>query len=190
MRAANDSDDVQVVRNADALDDAEYIVLPGQGAFADCMAGLEAIPGMRQKLEDRVVGAGVPYLGICVGMQMMMSVSHEHGEHKGLGWIDGDVVAIEPKDPSYKIPHMGWNELHIAQHGHPFFAGIEPEDHVYFVHSYHAVAKENKHVLATTEYGDFLTAAIGRDNMVGTQFHPEKSHHVGEQLLKNFLSMS
>ncbi len=182
--------DVTVITEATDLQDADYIVLPGQGAFADCMRGLTSLPGMREALEERVLRAGVPYLGICVGMQMLLEQGREHGDHAGLGWIAGEVVPITPGDPTLKIPHMGWNELQLNQPDHPFFAGIEDGAHVYFVHSYHARCTDPDNVLATADYGETLTAVIGKDNIIATQFHPEKSHHTGQTLLENFLRMS
>jgi len=165
---------------------AERIVLPGVGAFADCMAGLKALPGMVEALSDAVLARGIPFLGICVGMQLLASFGREFGDHPGLGWIEGDVVRMTPSDPMLKIPHMGWNELSFAA-PHPLFAGIEQGAHVYFVHSYVIRPTDRAHVLASCDYGGPFAAAIGRGNIVGTQFHPEKSQATGLTILGNFL---
>lgn len=166
---------------------ADRIVLPGVGAFADCMGGLAALPGMVDALREAVLVKKVPFLGICVGMQLMASVGREFGDHKGLGWISGEVVRMTPTDPDLKIPHMGWNELRILK-PHPLFDGIETGAHAYFVHSYVFRATDKSHLIATTEYGGVVAAAVGRDNIVGTQFHPEKSQATGLALLGNFLT--
>jgi glutamine amidotransferase len=165
---------------------AERIVLPGVGAFGDCMAGVRAIPGMIETLQDAVLKRGRPFLGICVGMQLLADVGREFGDHKGLGWIGGEVVRIAPADASLKIPHMGWNELSFAR-AHPLLDGIAPGANVYFVHSYAFRAHEAKDVIATTDYGGAIPAMIGRDNIAGVQFHPEKSQSVGLKLIANFL---
>ena len=165
---------------------AERIVLPGVGAFADCMGGLKALPGMVEALGEAVLGRGIPFLGICVGMQLLADVGREFGDHPGLGWIKGEVVRITPSDPALKIPHMGWNELGFAR-PHPLFAGLEPGAHAYFVHSYVIRPADPAAVLATTDYGGPFAAAVGRANIVGTQFHPEKSQATGLAILANFL---
>ena len=170
---------------------ADRVVLPGVGAFADCRRGLLAIDGMLDALDDAVIARGRPFLGICVGMQLMATRGLEHGETAGFGWIPGTVTAIAPSDPALKIPHMGWNELDIRASGHPLFAGLAAsgeKPHAYFVHSYHLAAEDPGHVLATVEYGGAITAAVGRDNLAGTQFHPEKSQAVGLRLIANFLA--
>ena len=166
--------------------DADRVVLPGVGAFGDCRRGLYAVPGMVEALEKAVREQGKPFFGICVGMQLMATVGLEFGSHDGLGWIPGPVTAIEPRDASLKIPHMGWNELSL-QREHPVLAGIPDGAYAYFVHSYHLQAESAETVLATTDYGEELTAVVGRDNMVGTQFHPEKSQATGLHLIGNFL---
>ena len=165
---------------------AERIVLPGVGAFADCIAGLKRLPGMVAALNEAVLTRGIPFLGICVGMQLLAEVGREFGDHPGLGWLKGDVVRMAPADLSLKIPHMGWNELAFAR-PHPLFAGLEPGVHAYFVHSYVIRPEDSGHVLATTDYGGTFTAAVGRGNIVGTQFHPEKSQATGLAILGNFL---
>ena len=168
---------------------AERVVLPGVGAFADCRAGLDAIPGMVEALREAVEVRGTPFLGICVGMQLMAERGLEYVTSEGLGWIPGDVVRIEPSDPALKVPHMGWNTLTLVR-DHPVFAGIDTGPaglHAYFVHSYHLAATDPTNVVATTDYGGPVTAVVARDNLVGTQFHPEKSQHLGLALISNFL---
>lgn len=175
------SDDPEVVRRA------QRIVLPGVGAFADCRAGLLARDGLFEAIEERVMGGGVPFLGICVGLQMLADVGRENGDTPGFGWIGGEVVRIAPADPALKVPHMGWNALEdVAEHA--VLAGIATGDHAYFVHSYHFVAREPAQVLARVDHGGAVTAMVGRDNLVGTQFHPEKSQATGLRLIANFLS--
>ncbi len=165
---------------------ADRIVLPGVGAFADCRAGLYGVPGMVDALQREVIERGKPFLGICVGMQLMATRGVEYGIHAGLDWIAGDVVRIEPKDKKLKIPHMGWNEL-LELRPHPLLEGIQAHDHAYFVHSFHLKAARPETLLAVTEYGGTITAVVGRDNLAGTQFHPEKSQATGLQLIGNFL---
>jgi glutamine amidotransferase len=165
---------------------AGRIVLPGVGAFADCMAGLCAVPGMVPMLREKVLKQGAPFLGICVGMQLLATVGREFGDHAGLAWIAGEVVKIAPADPLLKIPHMGWNELKIARR-HALLDGIEDGAHAYFVHSYQFVPTLPDDLLATTDYGGVITAMIGNENIAGTQFHPEKSQATGLRLLHNFL---
>jgi len=165
---------------------ADRIVLPGVGAFGDCWRGLNALDGMVEALEESVLRAGRPFLGICVGMQLMATRGLEHGEFPGLGWVPGEVVRIEPADPALKVPHMGWNELTIRRQ-HPVLSGLQAGAHMYFVHSYQFVAENPAHVLATTDYGAPITAVIGRDNMMGSQFHPEKSQKSGLAFIEAFL---
>jgi imidazole glycerol-phosphate synthase subunit HisH len=162
------------------------VVLPGVGAFADCRRGLRAVEGMEAALGESVIERGRPFLGICVGMQLMASWGREFEDVAGLGWIPGEVVAMKPADATLKIPHMGWNELEPVQ-AHPVLVGIAKGDHAYFVHSFEMRCEHPAHVLATTEYGGRLTALVGRDNLVGTQFHPEKSQATGLRLIANFL---
>jgi imidazole glycerol-phosphate synthase subunit HisH len=169
---------------------ADRVVLPGVGAFADCKRGLDAVPGLGDALETAVVGKGRPFLGICVGMQLMATRGLEFGETPGLGWIPGDVTAIRPADPALKIPHMGWNTLNVAS-GHPLLAGIKagPDGlHAYFVHSFHLVTQSRRPVIAETDYGGPVTAMVADGNTAGTQFHPEKSQRLGLKLLANYLS--
>ncbi len=178
--------DVVVTSDAGMVAKAERIVLPGVGAFADCMAGISTLPGMVSTLKDAVLARGVPFLGICVGMQLMTSVGREFGDHAGLGWIEGEVVKLTPSDPALKIPQMGWNELAVAR-GHPLFDGIPTGSHAYFLHSYAMKPARQSDILATTNYGGPVTAAVARDNYAGMQFHPEKSQAIGLALLGNFL---
>jgi len=188
-RAAGDAGGqaVTITADPDAVRKADRIVLPGVGAFADCMRGLSAVPGMVDALNEAVLKNGTPFLGICVGMQLMATAGREFGIHPGLNWIEGDVVPIAPADLALKIPHMGWNEIELTQN-HPIFAGLEPSANAYYVHSFEMKPSNRAHLLATTNYGGAVTAAIGRDNLVGTQFHPEKSQAVGLKILSNFLN--
>jgi len=188
-RAARESGtDERVVVTSDPGEVARAgrIVLPGVGAFADCRAGLYGVPGMVDTLQREVIERGKPFLGICVGMQLMATRGVEYGVHAGLDWIAGDVVRIHPADRTLKIPHMGWNEL-LELRPHPLLDGIAAHDHAYFVHSFHLAAAVPATVLATTEYGGRLTAVVGRANLAGTQFHPEKSQATGLRLIGNFL---
>jgi glutamine amidotransferase len=191
-RAARDSGlgtPVIVTSEPEMLRKAERIVLPGVGAFKDCRDGLAAVPGLRDALQEEVIDKGKPFLGICVGMQLMASRGLEHEVTAGFGWIPGDVAPIMPRDPSFKIPHMGWNTLDMKR-PHALLEGIplgEAGLHAYFVHSFHLAAREPAHVVATTDHGATLTAVVARDNLAGTQFHPEKSQTLGLTLLANFL---
>lgn len=178
---------VSVTADAEVVRRADRIILPGVGAFADCGRGLAAVPGMRDAMEEAVIRGGRPMLGICVGMQLMATIGREHGDHAGLGWIEGEVLKLTPADPSLKIPHMGWNELEIVA-DHPVLRNLPAGAHGYFVHSYHFVCANPAHTLARVDYGGPVTAAIGRDNLVGTQFHPEKSQETGLALITNFLT--
>jgi glutamine amidotransferase len=165
---------------------ADYVVLPGVGAFADCMRGLSSVPGMLDAMAEAVLRRGVPFLGICVGMQLMAERGHEHGLAQGLGWIPGDAVPLTPQNPALKVPHMGWNDLTILR-DHPVLAGLPDPVHGYFVHSYHVQCANPDHRLAVVDYGGDVTASVGRDNLIGTQFHPEKSQAAGLRLIANFL---
>jgi imidazole glycerol-phosphate synthase subunit HisH len=165
---------------------ADRVVLPGVGAFADCRRGVAAVPGLEAALGEAVTVRARPFLGICVGMQLMAERGLEFETTDGFGWVGGEVVAIAPSDPALKIPHMGWNEIE-PRAAHPLLAGIAAGAHVYFVHSYHFRHSNAKDLLAVTDYGGPLAAIIGRDNLVGTQFHPEKSQESGLRLIGNFL---
>jgi imidazole glycerol-phosphate synthase subunit HisH len=175
------TDDAEVVRAADR------IVLPGVGAFADCRNGLAAVAGMLEALDEAVIRKGRPILGVCVGLQLMAERGVEFGVHPGLGWLKGEVRKLEPADRALKVPHMGWNDIAVRR-PHPVLEGLDGEN-VYFVHSYHMAAADGSDaVLAVADYGEPITAAAGRDNIVGTQFHPEKSQDNGQRLLRNFLA--
>lgn len=192
-RAARESgtdSHIEVTASAKDVAAADRIVLPGVGAFADCKRGLDAVPGMRDALETAVRDKSRPFLGICVGAQLLAERGLEYEIVEGLGWIAGEVRAIEPDDATLKIPHMGWNTLR-TQREHPLLAGIEtgPQGlHAYFVHSYQLVAADAGTVIADTDYGGPVTAMVARDNIAGTQFHPEKSQTLGLRLIANFLS--
>ncbi len=180
---------VKVTADPEQVLAADRIVLPGVGAFADCRSGLLRVAGMMDALSEAVRDKGRPFLGICVGMQLMASRGLEHGETPGFGWIGGEVRAIEPADPALKIPHMGWNTLDVVN-PHPLLEGIETGPnglHAYFVHSYHFVAEARNDIVAETGYGGAVTAMVARDNYAGTQFHPEKSQTLGLALIANFL---
>jgi len=178
---------ITVSERAEDVLAADRIVLPGVGAFADCHQGLMRLPGMAEALEEAVRRRGRPFLGICVGMQLMATRGLEFVTTPGLGWIPGEVVAIKPADPALKIPHMGWNEL-VQARPHPLLEGLEAGAHAYFVHSYHFACADPADIVATVEYGGAIAAAIGRDNLFGTQFHPEKSQATGLRLIRNFLN--
>jgi glutamine amidotransferase len=180
---------IDLTADAERVRSADRVVLPGVGAYADCRAGLDAVPVMVEALREAVETKGKPFLGICVGMQLMSARGLEKTVTDGFGWIAGDVKEIVPNDPALKIPQIGWNTIHVKQ-PHPLFDGIKTgEDglHAYFVHSYHLDAERQGDVLAVTDYGGPVTAAVVRDNKAGTQFHPEKSQALGLALIGNFL---
>jgi glutamine amidotransferase len=191
-RAARESGiaaEIDLTDDADRVRTADRIVLPGVGAYADCRRGLDAVPGMVEAIDEVAIERGNPFLGICVGMQLMSERGLEKTITKGFGWIAGDVREITPSDPALKIPQIGWNTIHV-KHSHPLFDGIATGNdglHAYFVHSYHLDATQPEQVLATADYGGPVTAAVGRDNLAGTQFHPEKSQALGLALIANFL---
>jgi len=178
---------VAVTADAATVAAADRIVLPGVGAFADCKAGLDRLPGMVAALEDAVLARRRPFLGICVGMQLLATTGREHGTHAGLGWIPGEVLPITPADPGLKVPHMGWNELAWVPGGHPLLDDLPENPHAYFVHSYRFACADRTHLLARVDYGGPIAALIGRDNIAGTQFHPEKSQATGLRVIANFL---
>lgn len=194
-RAAHETgSDAEVIVTSDVaqVKQADKIVLPGVGAFADCREGLEKINGMWAAIDEAVSARGIPFFGICVGMQLMAERGHEHKITQGFGWIKGDVRPIKLEDDSLKIPHMGWNTLDLRR-PHPVFKNIPLGDdglHAYFVHSYHLVAKDTADIVAEADYSGTITAAVAKDNMVGTQFHPEKSQELGLRLIGNFLAWS
>ncbi|MBC7156563.1 MAG: imidazole glycerol phosphate synthase subunit HisH [Rhodobacteraceae bacterium] len=177
---------VIVTARADDVARASRIVLPGDGAFPACRAALDAVPGMVEALEEAVIGRGVPFLGICVGMQMLATTGHEYRETPGLGWVPGSVRRIAPADPALKVPHMGWNDL-VIDRPHPVLEGIATGDHAYFVHSWAVRVDDPAHLLAHADYGGPVAAVIGQGNILGTQFHPEKSQAVGLRLIAGFL---
>ena len=183
---------IEVTADPKAVRSADRIVLPGVGAFADCKRGLLAIKGLQEVLEDAVHAKAKPFLGICVGMQLLADRGLEFEVTDGLGWIGGEVRAITPDDPALKIPHMGWNTLDVAQ-AHPLLDGIPtgPDGlHAYFVHSYHVSGAAPDVVVAETNYGGPVTAMVAKGNIAGTQFHPEKSQTLGLKLISNFLKWS
>jgi len=188
-REAGVAQPILVTSDPDAVARADRVVLPGVGAFADCRRGLDAVGGMVDALNDSVRKRGRPFLGICVGMQLMAERGREYEVVEGLGWIPGEVDRIAPSDPGLKIPHMGWNTLEVRR-THPLLDGIAvgPQGlHAYFVHSFHLKADERSDLVAEADYGGPVTAVVGRDTVVGTQFHPEKSQRLGLKLIANFL---
>lgn len=186
MAAETGAGEVVVTSEADIVARADRIVLPGDGAFAACKRQLAERTGLFEAIEDAVKNRSVPFLGICVGMQMMATLSREYQDTRGFDWISGEVVKIAPTGPALKVPHMGWNDL-VVEQDHAVLEGIQTGDHAYFVHSYHFVLADNAHRIACADYGGDITAIIARDNMVGTQFHPEKSQRAGLRLIANFL---
>lgn len=178
--------DVIVTSDPDVVARADRIVLPGDGAFPACKRALDAVPGLADAMREAVEVKGRPFLGICVGMQMLATRGHEYELTDGFGWIEGEITRIEPADDALKVPHMGWNDL-VIDHPHPVFEGISSGQHTYFVHSYHMLVDNPAHRLAHVDYGGPVTAMVGRDTIVGMQFHPEKSQTVGLQMIGNFL---
>ncbi len=187
MAAELDAGEIVVSSDPLVVASADRVVLPGVGAFKDCRDGLRGYAGLFDAIQQRVILEGAPFLGICVGMQLLASIGREHGhDTQGFDWISGEVVKFAPDNPDLKIPHMGWNNLMIDQ-SHPVLKGINNGDHAYFVHSYHLETNDPAHVIAHTDYGGKLTAVVARDNIIGTQFHPEKSQATGLRLIGNFL---
>lgn len=178
--------DVIVSGDAKIVAAADRLVVPGQGAFADCRAGLLAVPGLFEAVQDVAITKARPFFGICVGMQLMCEAGLEFGTHPGFGWINGQCEKFD-LPPQFKIPHMGWNELTVTQADHAVLKDVASGEHVYFVHSYHLTDVPAAQVLATSDYGGSVVAIVGRDNLVGTQFHVEKSQATGIKLLGNFL---
>jgi glutamine amidotransferase len=176
--------------NPDVIARADAIVLPGDGAFRDCRTELSAVSGLEHALDEAVRVKGRPFLGICVGMQLLADIGEENGETAGLGWIPGRVIALDPAERQLKVPHMGWNTL-SHRHAHPIMQGIATGEaglHAYFLHSYHLMPREPADLVAVADYGGPVSAIVGRGNIVGTQFHPEKSQRLGLKLLQNFLA--
>ncbi|MCW8086657.1 imidazole glycerol phosphate synthase subunit HisH [Sabulicella glaciei] len=190
-RAAEAPLQVELVREASALHGADAIIMPGQGAFAACRAGLDALEGMVGALYEAVRVRATPFLGICVGMQLLAERGLEHGETPGLAWLQGEVAPMDPRGlegEALPLPQMGWNGLDFAPGAHPLLAGLEPGDHAYFVHSYSWRGTASNQVLATTDYGGPVVAIVGEGNIAGTQFHVEKSAATGLSILRNFLA--
>ena len=187
MAAELDAGEVVVTSDADVVAKADRLVLPGDGAFPACAAELRGHKGIYDAMVEAVEVKGRPFLGICVGMQLMATIGREYEETSGLNWVGGEVVKITPKDAGLKVPHMGWNDL-VIDHPHAILAGVESGQHVYFVHSYHFQVTNPAERIAHVDYAGDITAIIGRDTMVGMQFHPEKSQHVGLRMIGNFLS--
>jgi glutamine amidotransferase len=191
-RAARESGiaaEIDLTASPEAVASADRVVLPGVGAYADCAAGLAAVSGMREALEEAVEKKGRPFFGICVGMQLMSTRGLEKTITHGFDWIPGDVKAMTPADPALKIPQIGWNTIDLNRE-HPLSDGIRTGSdglHAYFVHSYHLAAENSDDVIATTDYGGPMTAVVARDNRAGSQFHPEKSQTLGLALIANFL---
>jgi len=188
-RMANETSggDVVVTGDADVVARADRIVLPGDGAFPACMAALKGHSGLYAAMIEAVESKGRPFMGICVGMQLMATLGREYHDTNGLDWISGEVIRITPHDSSLKVPHMGWNDL-IIDAPHPVFDGIVTGDHAYFVHSYHMAVTNDAARLAHVDYAGDVTAVIGRENMIGLQFHPEKSQSAGLRMIANFLA--
>lgn len=186
MAREGNAGDLIVTADPDVVAKADRIVLPGDGAFPSCRKGLQAIDGLEEALLEAVEVRAVPFLGICVGMQMITSWGREYEDVAGFGWIPGEVTAIAPSDPALKVPHMGWNDL-IIDTPHPVLEGIATGDHAYFVHSFAMQVTDPAHLLSHVDYGGDITAIVGRDTMIGTQFHPEKSQSAGLRLIANFL---
>ncbi len=177
---------VDVTADPDVVGKADRIVLPGVGSFGACMKGLDAVAGLVEALEERVIDDGVPFLGICVGMQLLATRGLEHGETMGLGWIPGEVRRIEQTDPSIKVTHMGWNDVRISQEGDR--SELLEQGEAYFLHSYHFMPEAKRDLAATSSHGGAIAAAVARDNILGVQFHPEKSQRYGLDLLRRFLA--
>jgi len=178
---------VIVSRNPKDLHKASHIVLPGVGAYRDCRQGLSAIPGMDEGLQTHVIEFGKPFLGICVGMQLLASRGFENGMTEGLNWIAGNVVPLSTFGNTLKVPHMGWNNISFLKNRHPIFNGLKENSHAYFVHSFHLQCEDNNQQYAVVNYGTEIAAVVGKNNILGTQFHPEKSQSFGLRFISNFL---
>ncbi|TNE69044.1 MAG: imidazole glycerol phosphate synthase subunit HisH [Rhodobacteraceae bacterium] len=186
MARERGSGTIVVTSEPDVVAKADRIVLPGDGAFPACKKQLFDYSGLFEAISEAVTEKGRPFMGICIGMQMLATRGLEYEDTKGFDWIGGEVVKIEPSDPALKVPHMGWNNLHL-EGAHPVLEGIETGDHAYFVHSYHFKVADPAHRLAYVNYGEEVTAIVARDNIIGTQFHPEKSQRAGLRIVSNFL---
>lgn len=186
MAQEQDGGDIIVTSDPDIVAKADRIVLPGDGAFPHCRGELFGRKALAEAIEEAVTRRAVPFMGICVGMQMLATTGHEYTPTAGFGWIAGDIRKITPADPTYKIPHMGWNDL-VIDHPHPVLAGIKSGEHAYFVHSYAMDVVTPSERLAHVDYAGEITAIIGRDNVIGMQFHPEKSQDAGLRMIGNFL---
>ena len=178
---------IEVTNDPKVISESDKLVLPGVGSYADCKNSIEKIDGLFESMEDFVLNKKKCFMGICVGMQLLANSSDEFGKHKGFGWVSGSIVKL-PKHKSYKIPHMGWNEVEFNQHD--LFNSVNQKTDFYFVHSFYFQTKQANHVLATTNYPDKITAAVIKDNIFGTQFHPEKSHENGIKIIENFINWS
>lgn len=189
MATEVDAGTVVVTSDAEVIAKADRIVLPGDGAFPACVEALQGHKGIFDAMSDAVIEKGRPFLGICVGMQLLATTGHEYRDVAGLDWIGGDVEKIAPSDRSLKVPHMGWNDLVIDQ-PHPVLEGIKSGQHAYFVHSYQFHVADSANLIAHVDYGGPVTAIVGRDNMIGLQFHPEKSQATGLRMIGNFLKWS
>ncbi len=187
MAGETGAGEVVVTSDPEVVAKADRIVLPGDGAFPACRKQLFDHRGIFEAMDEAVNRRGVPFFGICIGMQMLADLGREYEDTPGFGWIGGEVVAIAPSDPTLKVPHMGWNDL-VIDHAHPVLAGIETGEHAYFVHSYHFKVADPAHRIAHCDYAGDITAIVGRDNIFGTQFHPEKSQAAGLRIIGNFLS--
>ncbi|MFT6531630.1 MAG: glutamine amidotransferase [Limimaricola cinnabarinus] len=187
MAREGDAGEVIVTSRPEDVARADRIVLPGDGAFPHCRNALSAQPGLREALVEAVEVKGRPFLGICVGMQLLAEVGHEYERTEGLGWIPGEIVKIDPADPKMKVPHMGWNDL-VIDRSHPVLEGLSTGDHAYFVHSWQFRPSDPDTLLAHVDYSGAVTAVVGRGNVVGAQFHPEKSQAAGLRLIANFLT--
>ena len=187
MAREGDAGDVVVTSDPDVIRRARRVVLPGDGAFPACRAALFDHRGVFEAMDEAVHQRGMPFLGICIGMQMLATRGMEYSETAGFDWIGGKVVKIAPTDATLKVPHMGWNDL-VIDHAHPVFDGLKTGDHTYFVHSYHFEVTDPAHRIAHVDYAGDVTAVVGRDTIIGAQFHPEKSQVLGLRLLTNFLT--
>ena len=188
MSGSNAKGSVSLTKDPEEIIKSDKIVLPGVGAFESCIKKLTSIDGLKEALDEAVLVKAKPILGICIGLQLMATSGFEGGKHSGLNWIEGDVIPLEPKDKKLKIPHMGWNNINAKKH-HPVFNGIKGSDY-YFVHSYKFSPLDKETIISSTYYGEEIVSSLGKDNILGTQFHPEKSQEAGVSLLKNFIEWS